>query len=552
MTDKFWVTGGNGNWSDTGNWSLTTGGSSGTAIPTASDDVFLDDMSGSGTVLVDSGATRTARSLICTGFTGTLQMGGTGSSTTLTISGEVLFVAAMTLTDGTIGVETNRMDFIDDIGGPNMTSGGKTVPWETRWFSTIASIKTLQDDWVCTGRVRFHPAADNDNMTCNGFSIEVQGADCYAGSSSGDTLGTTLIKLTGTGTLYLNTLTTDAFRLDIEFTSGTRTVRGDGGVSDATWTYVAGTLIFADEDDVDPCYLNIASSTGTFKLDLGTGAYTIPRVYMRLTNTSIEITNTGGNLTIADFRVPSSVITTITNLQTNALLIDKWNSADKTLANMGNQTYVGPISFGEFYCEFVTTDSTFTFDSTAIYTFREQFEVLKLDDGKEHFTSDHGTNKVVFHIWHACRTHLYGINATRIDALWTGQAMDIQGASNITECLGVYPELSNKAIRGLSGSVPTLTRVVHEYYQDALKDPVTISGTVELSATPQANALVLVVTSATENGKQWFKLTDVLVTDAQGEWQTNVPSGVEVFIEVHYDTGAQKYNSLTKPFIAST
>lgn len=46
MAQKFWV-GGNGNISDTAHWSLTSGGASGAAKPTTSDDVIFDNNSGS-------------------------------------------------------------------------------------------------------------------------------------------------------------------------------------------------------------------------------------------------------------------------------------------------------------------------------------------------------------------------------------------------------------------------------------------------------------------------------------------------------------------------
>jgi hypothetical protein len=51
----YWVTGGNGNWSSAGNWSLSSGGASGAGVPTSSDGVMFDGNSGSGTSTVDTG-----------------------------------------------------------------------------------------------------------------------------------------------------------------------------------------------------------------------------------------------------------------------------------------------------------------------------------------------------------------------------------------------------------------------------------------------------------------------------------------------------------------
>lgn len=66
MADRYWV-GGTGTWdsSNTANWSDTSGGSSGSSVPTSSDNVFLDANSGSGTI------TTTSTQAICNNFTST-------------------------------------------------------------------------------------------------------------------------------------------------------------------------------------------------------------------------------------------------------------------------------------------------------------------------------------------------------------------------------------------------------------------------------------------------------------------------------------------------
>jgi hypothetical protein len=94
MANRYWV-GGTAAWDGTAGtkWALTSGGAGGQAVPTAADDVFFDGASGAVTCTVTG--SRVAKSINCTGFTGTLA----GASTPdLAVSGSVTLVAGMTLT----------------------------------------------------------------------------------------------------------------------------------------------------------------------------------------------------------------------------------------------------------------------------------------------------------------------------------------------------------------------------------------------------------------------------------------------------------------------
>jgi hypothetical protein len=73
MANKYWVAGGNGNWSSTTNWSLASGGSSGAAVAGSADVAIFNSSSGSGTATVDSSVT--IQQLTMTGFAGTLAFG---------------------------------------------------------------------------------------------------------------------------------------------------------------------------------------------------------------------------------------------------------------------------------------------------------------------------------------------------------------------------------------------------------------------------------------------------------------------------------------------
>jgi hypothetical protein len=96
MADRYWVTGGTGNWNSTTNWSATTGGASGASVPSTSDTATYDASSGAGTATLD--ISPDIQTLTMTGFTGTLAFGtntislnGTGTiftgATTMTVTG---------------------------------------------------------------------------------------------------------------------------------------------------------------------------------------------------------------------------------------------------------------------------------------------------------------------------------------------------------------------------------------------------------------------------------------------------------------------------------
>ena len=92
MSDRFWR-GGTASWNGvTGTkWAATVGGAGGASVPTSADDVFFDAISGAVTCTISSG-NNGAKSITCTGFTGTLT-----SNADITVSGNITFVAGMTL-----------------------------------------------------------------------------------------------------------------------------------------------------------------------------------------------------------------------------------------------------------------------------------------------------------------------------------------------------------------------------------------------------------------------------------------------------------------------
>jgi hypothetical protein len=137
MATRYWVGGGSStNWSATGNtnWSATSGGANNASVPGASDDVFFDAASGSGTAVMDTAFT--IISLDCTGFTGTL----TQNAFALTISGLLFKLAAgMTYTPPSSRV----INFTSTSGNTLITTAGKNMG--TLTFNGAGGTFVLQD-----------------------------------------------------------------------------------------------------------------------------------------------------------------------------------------------------------------------------------------------------------------------------------------------------------------------------------------------------------------------------------------------------------------------
>ena len=183
MADRYWV-GGSSTWDATAllKWALTSGGVGGQAVPTASDDVYID--SGSGAVTVTLNATSVCKSLSFTSgsgaFTGTF-----AGAQPLAISGNLTLVSGMTWSN------TSQITF-NSTTAQTITSAGKTLN-NLFTFNGVAGSWQLQDALTTTstaGVVLTNGSLDlnNKNLTCVGF-----------GSNNANTRSL----IFGTGSIYL-------------------------------------------------------------------------------------------------------------------------------------------------------------------------------------------------------------------------------------------------------------------------------------------------------------------------------------------------------------
>lgn len=170
MANRFWV-GGNGNWDATAGskWATTSGGSGGAAVPTAADDVFLDNGAGTGNVTITANAA--CRSLNCNGYTGTLTH---NSSVTVSIGDS---------TSGASNVALKLAGTYTRLGGS--TSIFKFVSTSTTQQSIDCANKTLGSlvwDGVGGNWILSSGFSSSGNHVLTNGTLNVNGQTITAGS----------------------------------------------------------------------------------------------------------------------------------------------------------------------------------------------------------------------------------------------------------------------------------------------------------------------------------------------------------------------------------
>lgn len=179
-----------GNWSSSSVWSTTSGGSGGAGVPTASDDVILNAASGSITVTVNgtSGSPSLGLTLTCTGFTGTLSF---GTNSYMTISGNITFVAGMTLSSVS-PVQPGTL--IQKGSNSTLTTGGQTLP-SLQPAAQSSGTWNLADDLTC-GTITWNIGASSTTINTNNHNINCSGWG-FSNAPTAVNLGTSTITCSG-------------------------------------------------------------------------------------------------------------------------------------------------------------------------------------------------------------------------------------------------------------------------------------------------------------------------------------------------------------------
>lgn len=267
MAARFLVTGGNGNWTSTTNWSATSGGVSGASAPTASDDVTFDVLSLNANIALDTSSRSALTWTVTSGWAGTITF-----TNNLAVSGSVTLGANMVFA-GAGGLTFNATG--------TLTSNGKTIP-QPLTFGATSMVATLADSWVTSGAVLITPTG---SVTINGNTLTVGGSITFS-TTTGTVSGTTNIVMNGTGTIAMASVTSGSFRNNFEInTAGTVTFglihyrlgifKYTTGTVASTGTIVqfdAASTVTANASGLNFSTLTIASGTQTWN---GTSGFTM-------------------------------------------------------------------------------------------------------------------------------------------------------------------------------------------------------------------------------------------------------------------------------------
>lgn len=222
MADRYWV-GGTDTWNGTAGtkWSTTSGGAGGASVPTSADDVFFDANS-TGTCTISSGNTG-AKSITCTGFTGTL-----AGSANINISGSLTLDAGMGFT------HTGFMFF---IGTGTLTTAGKSLG--NVGGNSAASNLTLGDALTTTGLFSW------ENGTFNSANYNITTGTSFNSASINTrtvSLGSSTITVGSVLSFDSRGLTLNAGTSQITLTSSSAGFTGTGGgTASLTWNNVSFT-----------------------------------------------------------------------------------------------------------------------------------------------------------------------------------------------------------------------------------------------------------------------------------------------------------------------
>lgn len=193
MASRYWV-GGTDSWDATAGtkWALTSGGAGGQAVPTSSDNVFMDANSGASTVSIAT--TATCLTLDTTGFTGTLNRTSGG----IIISGSLVIGATIT------SFNPNNIAFNSTSSGNTITSNGKSVANPTSiTFNGVGGVWTLQDTFSMSGNF----TVTNGSFITNGQTLTTFGLSSSNSNVRTIDMSNSVWNCVGSGTWNVGTAT---------------------------------------------------------------------------------------------------------------------------------------------------------------------------------------------------------------------------------------------------------------------------------------------------------------------------------------------------------
>ena len=259
----FWI-GNNGNWSNTSNWSFSSGGPSAGCLPTSVDDVFFDanSFNGGGQAVTIDIPNATCRDMNWTGATNLPDLAGSGSNE-LFIAGSLTLIPAMTCSN------TADVTFTSTAAGETITTAGNTINSDF-YFNGLGGVWSLQDNLTFTsgaGIYYFYAG----HLNTNGQTVTLSRFWTSGASTKILSLGSSTINLVGTvaswyttsasftvnpGTSLINIIGEGTFNFygggktyhNVHFQANTTNVRYDNSYNDLILT--AGKLTILESGDV--------------------------------------------------------------------------------------------------------------------------------------------------------------------------------------------------------------------------------------------------------------------------------------------------------------
>lgn len=327
MADRYWV-GGSASWDATAGtkWALTSGGAGGQAVPTASDDVFID--SGSGAVTVTVAASSVCRNLSFTSGAGAFAGTFTGTSA-LAISGNFTLVAGMTYSyTGALTFNSTTSQTITSAGkaiNNNVTFNGAGGSWALQDNVTVSSgrVITLTAGTIdLNDKILSVPTITASNTNVRGIAFGTSGkcvitttsgnAWLFTDSTNASFTGTTRVEFTppstSTSRNVYNSSTAgfgETNTVNMYFTTGTDTINFRGRARVLDFTGFTGTLSSAVQglivygDFTLNSGMTIAATTFGFSLagSSGTQSFTSNGVTI---DAPLLIESTGATVTLVD------------------------------------------------------------------------------------------------------------------------------------------------------------------------------------------------------------------------------------------------------------
>ena len=213
----YWI-GGDGNWSDTNNWSLTSGGPPSGCLPGPNDDVYFDNnsFSGAGQTVTQDLSIAYCRNMDWTGATGTPNFNGGGAGNSLRIFGGVTFIADMAV----VTPGSPFWYFDATSGSHDVICAGHSFPRAK--FIGPGGTWNFQDHFRAVQM--FH-----ENGTINSLNNPITSSIYYSFVAATPTLnlGSSLMTITGNATAN-NSSTTWRTNSTLILNEGTSTIRFTG------------------------------------------------------------------------------------------------------------------------------------------------------------------------------------------------------------------------------------------------------------------------------------------------------------------------------------